>query len=77
MRESEQPEKWGEIFLNARKQVGMTREQVAEKMETSLSVIGWIESFTDESKRTPTVRLLHKYATALGGKLIIRFVPIK
>jgi transcriptional regulator with XRE-family HTH domain len=61
-------------MLQARKQAGLTQEEVAERMGTKRSAVARLESTLATGKHSPSLATLQKYAQALGRKLDIRFV---
>jgi transcriptional regulator with XRE-family HTH domain len=61
-------------MLQARKQAGLTQEEVAERMGTKRSAVARLESTLATGKHSPSVATLQKYAQAVGRKLDIRFV---
>lgn len=61
-------------MLQARKQAGLTQEEVAERMGTKRSAVARLESTLASGKHSPSVATLQKYAKAVGSKLDIRFV---
>lgn len=56
-----------------RQQAGLTQEQLAEKLHTRRSNISRLESAN--SNISPRLSTLTAYASAMGYKLEIRFVP--
>ena len=54
---------------------GQTQRDVAQKMHTSVSAIGRLE--TSGAKSNPTLATLNKYAEALGLELQIKLVKIR
>jgi len=68
-----------ELFLNliadeissARKEVGITQKELAEKIGTTQSVLARLESV--KNTRTPSLDLLHRIAIALNMKLFVEF----
>ncbi len=63
-------------ILSARTAAGLTQAQVAEKMQTTQSLIARIERDLARGKY-PTLTTLEKYALAVGKKLELRFMPVK
>ena len=57
-------------LIEARVSAGLTQAEVAEKMNTTQSVIARLES----GKANPSTGTLEKFAEATGKKLQIRFV---
>lgn len=60
-------------LLEARKQAGMTQQDVANAMGVKRPLIARLESATP--KHSPSVHTLNKYAEAVGCKLEIKLVP--
>ncbi len=56
-------------LIRARVRAGLTQEQLAERMETSQSVIARLES----GRSRPSTQTLERIAAATGTKLRIRF----
>jgi DNA-binding XRE family transcriptional regulator len=61
-------------LLNARYNVGLTQEAVADRMGTTKSAVSRMES---NGKNTPSLTTLKKYAQAVGCRLEIKLVPEK
>ena len=61
-------------MLQARKQAGLTQEEVAERMGAKRSAVARLESTLATGKHSPSLATLQKYAKAVGHKLDIRFV---
>jgi len=61
-------------MLQARKQAGLTQEEVAERMGTKRSAVARLESTLATGQHSPSIATLQKYAKAVGRKLEIRFV---
>jgi ribosome-binding protein aMBF1 (putative translation factor) len=57
------------ILIGARVRAGLTQEELAEKMDTSQSVIARLES----GRSRPSTKTLERVAEATGTKLRIRF----
>jgi DNA-binding XRE family transcriptional regulator len=77
---------WGSIqeefaaldaLLEARRQVGLTQEQVAMRMGVSQPALARVEASLGSRKHSPSLATLRKYATAVGCKLQIRLVHEK
>ena len=64
-----------EALTAGRVKSGQTQRDVAQKMHTSVSAIGRLE--TCGAKSNPTLATLSKYAEALGMELQIKLVKIK
>lgn len=60
-------------MIAARKRAKLTQEEVAQRMNTTQSVIARMES----GKRMPSTSSLLKFAEATGSKLRISFTPAK
>ncbi len=58
--------------LKARAEAGLTQAEVAARVGTTQSAIARLES--TESKHSPSIATLQRYADALGYKLEIRLV---
>ncbi len=58
--------------LKARAEAGLTQAEVAARVGTTQSAIARLESA--ESKHSPSIATLQRYADALGYKLEIRLV---
>lgn len=61
-----------EAMLKARKQNGLTQEQLAQRLGTKQSAIARIES----GRTNPTLRMMAKLAKELGTRLEIKFVNV-
>lgn len=59
-------------LLRARKEAGLTRDEIAERMATQPSVVTRLESLS--GKRSPSLSLLRNYAHALGCRLEIKLI---
>jgi DNA-binding XRE family transcriptional regulator len=59
-------------LLSARKQSGLTQEEVAASMGTTKSAVSRLEG---AGKHSPSVSTLKKYARAVGCEVEIRLVP--
>jgi transcriptional regulator with XRE-family HTH domain len=59
-------------FIAARVKAGLTQEQVAERMETSQSVVARLES----GRVRPSTKTLARFARATGTRLRISFDPM-
>lgn len=62
--------KFGEMLKAARKEQGITQEDLAAMLQTKKSAISRIENHSDDVK----LSTLEKFAQALGKKLEIRLV---
>ncbi len=63
-----------DMLLKARREVGMTQAQIAEKMGTQASAVARLERALATGKMSPSIATLQKYAAALGKSLEIRMV---
>lgn len=61
-------------ILTARREAGLTQTEVAARMGTKPSAIARLESALASGKHSPSIDTLHKYATAVGKTLEVRFV---
>lgn len=61
----------GQLIRMHRKQVGLTQEQLAEKVNTSFSYIGALE----RGERNVTIQTLDRIATALGTNFFMLLQP--
>ncbi len=59
--------------IQARTQAGLTQEQLAQRMETTQSVIARLES----GRTKPSTQTLERLASATGTRLRISFEPAK
>ena len=59
-------------MIKMRLEAGLTQEEVAKRMGTTKSVVSRLESVN--SKHSPSINTLQKYANAVGHNLEIRFV---
>lgn len=62
--------KFGVLLKEARKNAGLTQDELALKLRTQKSAISRIENHSDDVK----LSTLERFATALGKKLEIRLV---
>lgn len=62
-------------LLHARRRVGLTQAQVAERMGTKPPAVARLESNHANSRHSPSIATLRKYAHAVGCKLEIHLVP--
>lgn len=60
-------------LLKARRKADLTQDEVAELMGTQTATIARLESF--DSKHSPSIKILRKYAEAVGCRLEIKLVP--
>lgn len=61
-------------MLRARKKVGLSQAQVAERMGTKSSSITRLESSLSSGKHSPSLATIKKYTEALGCHLEIKIV---
>jgi DNA-binding XRE family transcriptional regulator len=61
-------------LLGARKQAGLTQEQLAGRMGTTKSAVSRLESSLRAEKRSPSFATLKKYAQACGKRIVIQLV---
>jgi len=64
-------------LLLARQQAGLSQAEVAMKMGTKAPAVTRLETSLSESRHSPTIATLKKYATAVGCKLEVRLVRTK
>jgi transcriptional regulator with XRE-family HTH domain len=63
-----------DVLLRARKQAGLTQEQVAERMGTKAPAVARLEAGGGSKGHSPSVATLRKYAQAVGCRLEVRLV---
>jgi DNA-binding XRE family transcriptional regulator len=61
-----------DILLKARQEAGLTQAQVAERMGTQPPAVARLERALATGKHSPSLATLHKYALAVGKKLVIQ-----
>ena len=64
-----------DALLSARRQAGMTQEQVAAKMGVSQPSLARVEATLGSHRHSPSLEMLRKYAAAVNCKLEIRLIP--
>jgi DNA-binding XRE family transcriptional regulator len=64
-----------DALLTARRQAGMTQEQVAAKMGVSQPSLARVEASLGSRRHSPSLEMLRKYAAAVNCKLEIRLTP--
>lgn len=64
-------------LLLARQQAGLSQAEVAKKMGTKAPAVTRLETSLSESRHSPTIATLKKYATAVGCTLEVRLVRTK
>lgn len=60
-------------LITARKNSGLTQEDLAARMGTTKSAISRLESSFRGAKHSPSFATLQKYAHACGKRLVVRF----
>ncbi|KVH72539.1 XRE family transcriptional regulator [Burkholderia ubonensis] len=60
-------------LVAARVRAGLTQEQVAERMQTTHSIIAHMES----GRTMPSLRTLFRYAQATGSRAVVRLEAAK
>ena len=63
-----------DALLRARKQAGLTQEEVAERMGVKQSALARIESSLGSRAHSPSLATLRRYAEACGKKLVIKMI---
>ena len=61
-------------LLQARKQAGLTQEEVAARMGTTKSAVSRLEASIRSESHSPSFATLRKYAHACGKRLVIKMV---
>lgn len=61
-------------LLRARKQAGLTQEEVAVRMGTTKSAVSRLEASIRGENHSPSFATLRKYAHACGRQLVIKLV---
>ena len=61
-------------LLDARKQAGLTQEEVAVRMGTSKSAVSRLESSLRDPRHSPTFETIRRYAKACGKRVEIQLV---
>lgn len=59
------------VLIEARARAGLSQAEVAERMDTTQSVIARLES----GRAAPNIRTVERYARAVGGSLSLRIEP--
>jgi len=62
------------VLLHARKDSGLTQDEIALRMGTTKSAISRLESSFHSNKHSPSFSTLRKYAAALGKRVEISLV---
>jgi ribosome-binding protein aMBF1 (putative translation factor) len=60
-------------MVTARRRAGISQRELARRMKTSQSVIGFLE----QGRRTPNIATLRKLADATGSRLVVRLDSLK
>ena len=63
-----------DTILTARKEAGLTQEEIARRMGTTKSAVSRLEASLGSEKHSPSLATLRKYAKACGKRLEIRLV---
>ncbi len=63
-----------DAMLRARKDAGLTQEEIAHRMGTTKSAVSRLEASFGSEKHSPSFATLRKYAKACGKRLEIRLV---
>ena len=61
-------------LLEARKQSGLTQEEIATRMGTSKSAVSRLESSLRDPKHSPTFETIRRYAKACGKRVELQLV---
>lgn len=61
-------------LLEARKQAGLTQEEVAARMGTSKSAVSRLESALRDPRHSPTFETIRRYAKACGKRVELQLV---
>ena len=61
-------------LIRLRKQAGLTQEEMAQLLNTKKSNISRLENVN--SKISPTISTIEKYARAIGYNIDINFIPL-
>ncbi len=64
-----------DALLAARRQAGLTQEQVAARMGVSQPSLARVEASLGSHRHSPSLEMLRKYAAAVNCKLEIKLVP--
>lgn len=62
------------VLLAARKQAGLTQEELALRMGTTKSAVSRLEASLRSEKHSPSFATLRKYAQACGKRLVLQLV---
>ncbi len=61
-------------LLEARKQSGLTQEEIATRMGTTKSAVSRLESSLRDPRHSPTFETIRRYARACGKRVEIQLV---
>jgi DNA-binding XRE family transcriptional regulator len=61
-------------LLEARKQSGLTQDEIAVRMGTSKSAVSRLESSMRDPKHSPTFETIRRYAKACGKRVKLQLV---
>lgn len=61
-------------LLQARKQAGLTQEEIAARMGTTKSAVSRLEASIRSERHSPSFATLRKYAHACGKRIVIKMV---
>lgn len=61
-------------LLEARRQSGLTQEEIAHRMGTSKSAVSRLESSLRDPKHSPTFETIRRYAKACGKRVTLQLV---
>ena len=61
-------------LLEARKQSGLTQDEIAVRMGTSKSAVSRLESSMRDPKHSPTFETIRRYAKACGKRVEIQLL---
>ena len=61
-------------LLKARKKIGLTQAEIAQRMGTKAPAITRLESSLSSGQHSPSIATLKKYASALGCHLQIKLI---
>ena len=61
-------------LLEARKQSGLTQDEIAVRMGTSKSAVSRLESSMRDPKHSPTFETIRRYAKACGKRVELQLV---
>lgn len=61
-------------LLQARKQAGLTQEEIASRMGTTKSAVSRLEASIRSESHSPSLATLRRYAHACGKRLVIKMV---